>query len=102
MSRITGQPGRLFLLALLLATPLSALPQQTPTPAQKWRQSQKTDTARGIAYTQFTLAGKFVKWPEKDVSNRPTLEVDCEHKGNAGSSKEKFWYAYFLAGAPLT
>ena len=102
MSQITGQPGPLLLLALLLTTPSSALPQQIPAPGQKWRQSQKTDAGRGIAYAQFTLAGKYVKWPEKDASNRPTLEVDCRSSEQSGGLMEKFWHAYFLAGIPLT
>ena len=102
MFQVTGQPGRLFLFVLLLAAPLSALPQQTPAPAQKWRQSQKNDAARGISYTQFTLAGKFVKWPEKDAENRPSLEVDCRTPGESGGLMEKLWHAYYFAGTPLT
>ncbi len=102
MFQVTAQPGRLVLLVLLLAAPMSALPQQTPAPAQKWRQSQKTDAARGISYTQFTLAGKFVKWPEKDAENRPTLEVDCRTPEESGGLMEKLWHAYYFAGTPLT
>jgi hypothetical protein len=102
MFQVNGQLGRLLLLVLLLAAPLSALPQQSPAPAQKWRQSQKSDTARGIAYTQSTLAGKFVKWPEKDAENRPTLEVDCRTPEESGGLMEKLWHAYFLVGVPLT
>ena len=102
MSQITGQPGPLLLLALLLAAPLSALPQLTPAPAQKWRQSHKTDAARGISYTQFTLAGKFVKWPEKDAENRPSLEGDCRTPEESGGLMEKLWHAYYFAGTPLT
>jgi hypothetical protein len=101
MTQANGQSARLLLLTLLLAIPFSAFAQQPPSPAQKWRQSQKTDTLRGTAYTQFTLAGKFVKWPEKDASNRPTLEVDCEPEHSSGS-KGNFWHAYLLAGTPLT
>ena len=102
MFQVTAQPGRRLLLVLLLASPLSALPQQTPAPAQKWRQSQKTDAGRGITYTQFTLAGKFVKWPEKDAENRPSLEVDCRTPEESGGLMEKLWHAYFFAGTPLT
>jgi hypothetical protein len=102
MFQVTDQPGRLLLLVLLLAAPLSALPQQASAPAQKWRQSQKTDAARGISYTQFTLAGKFVKWPEKDAENRPSLEADCRTPEESGGLMEKFWHAYFFAGTPLT
>jgi hypothetical protein len=102
MSQVTGQPARFLLLALLLAIPFSAFPQEPPLPAQKWRQSQKTDPLRGFAYTQFTLAGKFLKWPERDASNRPTLEVDCRTSERSSGSKGKFWHAYFLTGTPLT
>jgi len=102
MFQVTAQPGRLLLVVLLLAIPLLALPQQTPAPSQKWRQSQKTDAARGISYTQFTLAGKFVKWPEKDAENRPSLEVDCRTPEESGGLMEKLWHADYFAGTPLT
>jgi len=102
MTQLTVQPAPLLLLALLLAIPHSAFSQEPPSPAQKWRQTQKTDTSRGIAYTQFTLAGKFLKWPKKDAENRPTLEVDCRTPEEAGGLMEKFWHAYLLAGTPLT
>jgi hypothetical protein len=102
MFQVARQPGRLLLFVLLLAVPLSALPRQSPPPTQKWRQSQKSDAARGITYTQFTLAGKFVKWPEKDAENRPSLEVDCRTPEESGGLMEKFWHAYFFAGTPLT
>jgi hypothetical protein len=102
MSPVTGRPTRLLLLPLLLVIPFSAFPQQPSSPAQIWRQSQKTDAVRGTAYLQFTLAGKFVKWPDKDASNRPTLEVDCKTSEDSGGSKGAFWHAYLLAGTPLT
>jgi hypothetical protein len=101
MSQAAGKPVRLLLMALLLASPYSAFPEQSSSPAQQWRQSPKTDSASGIAYSQFTLGGKFVKWPEKDASNRPTLEVDCKDEGRSGGSKGTFWRAYLLAGTPL-
>lgn len=101
MTQVTAQPTRLLLLALLLAFPCSAFSQQQSSPGQKWRQSQKSDTARGIAYVQFTLAGKFLKWPEKDAENRPTLEVDCRTPEESGGLVEKLWHAHFLAGIPL-
>jgi hypothetical protein len=102
MSPVTVRSTRLLLLALLLVIPFSAFPQQPSSPTQKWRQSQKTDATNGTAYTQFTLAGKFVKWPDKDASNRPTLEVDCRTSEHSGGSKAAFWHAYLLAGTPLT
>jgi hypothetical protein len=101
MFQLTDQLTRLLLITLLLVNPISAFPQQSSSPGQQWRRSEKTDAASGIAYTQFTLPGKFVKWPEKDASYRPALEVDCKDEGRSGGSKGTFWHAYFLAGTPL-
>jgi hypothetical protein len=101
MTQVSVRSTRLFLLALLIAVPMSAFSQEPPASAQKWRQSQKSDAGRGITYVQFTLAGKFVKWPAKDAENRPTLEVDCRTPEETGGLMEKFWHAYFQAGIPL-
>lgn len=69
---------------LLLLTPLvlppvssSAIGAQQSPPTQQWRQSQETDARRGTTYTQFTLAGKFLKPPRNGGSDRPTLVVKC-------------------------
>jgi hypothetical protein len=102
MAQGTVQPRHVLMLLLLFVIPITAFGQEPSAPAPKWRQSQKKDTIRGIDYTQFTLAGKFLKWPEKDASNRPTLEVDCEIDKRSSGSKGKFWRAFFLAGTPLT
>jgi hypothetical protein len=102
MAQRTVQPMHVLMLLLLFVIPCAAFGQEPPVPAPKWRQSQKKDMIRGIDYTQFTLAGKFLKWPEKDASNRPTLEVDCEIDKRSSGSKGKFWRAFFLAGTPLT
>ncbi|HYL69457.1 MAG TPA: hypothetical protein VEX69_09845 [Candidatus Limnocylindria bacterium] len=90
------------MLILLFVAPLAALPQQSTAPTQKWRKSEKTDSNRGMSYNQFTLAGKFQKWPEKDASTRPGLEVDCMTQGRSSGSKGDFWHAYFFVGVPLT
>lgn len=91
----------LLQLALLTAIPCSLFAQQSTPPAQKWRQSQKPDSVRGISYTQFTLAGKFVKWPSGDASNRPTIEVDCTPSESGRESRRQFMRAYLLVGVPL-
>jgi len=100
MSQVPGRSPRWLLLALLLAIP--AFAQQTPAPAQKWRQLQKPESAGTPAYIQFTLPGKFVKWPEKDASNRPTLEVDCRSDETSPGPRDRLLHAYLLAGTPLT
>jgi hypothetical protein len=101
MPNIITRITRLLPLALLLAIPFPALAQQTTPPAQKWRQSQKPDSTRGINYTQFTLAGKFLKWPKGDASNRPTIEVDCTPSESGRESRRQFLHAYLLVGVPL-
>lgn len=92
---------RLLPLASLLALPFSASSQQPAPSAQKWRQVQKNDPARDIPYTQFTLAGKFVKWPKGDASTRPTLQFDCAPGETTRGSKGEFIQATLLAGVPL-
>ncbi|MGH9711767.1 MAG: hypothetical protein ACRD5M_00500 [Candidatus Acidiferrales bacterium] len=101
MPNIITRLARLLPLALLLAIPFLAIAQQAAPSAQKWRQAKKTDSARGITYTQFTLAGKFLKWPAGDASIRPTLEVDCTPSETSHESRRQYLHAYLLAGIPL-
>jgi hypothetical protein len=91
---------------LLLLVPLalasfgfSAMTPQQPSSAQVWRQSQKTGSARGTSYARFTLAGKFLKAPQGDVSNRPAFVVDCAP--GSGTRKGKFSAANLLIGTPM-
>jgi hypothetical protein len=64
-----------LLVSLALASfGFSAMPPQQPS---AWRQSQKTDAATGNTFTRFTLGGKFLKSPQGDAPNRPTLVLDC-------------------------
>jgi hypothetical protein len=95
------KPDPLLLLVPLALASLgfSALPPQQPSSAQVWRQSQKTSSARGTPYTRFTLAGKFLKAPQGDVSNRPAFVVDCAPGG--GTRKGKFAAANLLIGTPM-
>jgi hypothetical protein len=91
----------LFLLVPLLLTSLG-VPKVVPQESgpHVWRQSQKTEAARGVTYAQFTLTGKFLKAPQHgDISNRPALVVEC----NPGkeSHKGKFESANLLIGANL-
>lgn len=69
----------LVLMSLALASlGLSGMAQQPPpASAHVWRQSQKTDSARGATYNRFALTGKFAGEPPRDVPNRPALVVDC-------------------------
>ncbi len=95
------RPAPLLLLVPLVLASLgfSAMAPQTPSSAHVWRQSQKTDAARGITYTQFTLTGKFPKPPQPEVTNRPALVVDCAP--NKRSRESKFASAELLVGVPL-
>ena len=102
MIQANAQAARSFLLTLLLVIPSSAFPQQPSSTTQKWRQSQKPESAGAPPFTQFTLPGKFVKWPEKDASNRPTLEVDCRSDETSPGPRDRLLHAYLLAGTPLT
>jgi hypothetical protein len=102
MIHANAQAARLILLTLLLATPSSAFPQQLPSTAQKWRQSQKLEVSGSPPYTQFTLPGKFVKWPEKDASNRPTLQLDCRSDETSPGPRDRLLRAYLLSGTPLS
>jgi hypothetical protein len=90
---------------LLLLVPLafasfgfSAMTPQQPSSAHVWRQSQNT-TARGTPYARFTLAGKFLKAPQGDVSNRPAFVLDCAP--GSGTRKGKFAAANLLIGTAM-
>ena len=90
---------------LLLLTPLAfaslgfpALTPQQPSSAPVWRQSQRTNS-HGTPYTQFTLEGKFLKAPQKDVPDRPALVVDC--RPGKDKAKGKFISASLLIGTTM-
>jgi hypothetical protein len=92
---------------LLLLVPLawvsfgfaSPSPQQSSS-ASGWRQAQKTDAARAITYTQFTLVGKFVTSPQ-GASDRPALAVDCIAGQESRGPKGTFLAANLLVGSTL-
>jgi hypothetical protein len=93
---------------LLLLVPLAwasfgfaqPAPQQ-PAPAHEWRQSPKTDDARAMAYTRFTLVGRFLSSPQDVVSDRPALAVDCIPGKESHSGKGRFLAANLLVGTTL-
>ena len=96
-----------FLLFLALPVGLASFgfpgtrPFQT-TPDHVWRQSLKTDAARGTAYDRYTLTGKFLKAPQKgDLANRPALVVDCNPPKEGRNGKGKFESANLLVGPAL-
>src|SRR5271155_147313 len=93
---------QLILLVLLLGAaitiPVSALPQ--PASAPEWQATEKTDS-RGATYTQFTLAGRFIKRPHAEVSAPPSLAVNCEAAKGARFSREGFQGAALRVGANL-
>ena len=93
---------------LLLLVPLAwasfGFAQQAPPPtssAQVWRQSQKTDAARAMTFTRYTLAGKFLTPPQSDPANRPALTLDCIPATESHSSKGRFLAGSLLVGSPL-
>ena len=82
------KPALLLLLMALFLTSVgfSGTAGQEASSAHVWRESVKTDAARGSVYNRYTLTGKFLKAPQRgDTSNRPALVVDCnsakERKG---------------------
>ena len=93
---------------LLLLTPLVSLPvsfssftaQQSP-PTQQWARSQVADARRGTTYTQFTLAGKFLKPPRNSGSDGPTLVVTCTFDKHSRGSNGKFSAGSLRVGSPL-
>ena len=95
------KPTSLVLLVPLTLASLgfSAMaPQQPPV----WRQSQKSDAARAITYTRFTLTGKFVKSPsEGDAANRPAFVLDCIPGKGSHPHKGRFLAGNFLVGTGL-
>jgi hypothetical protein len=98
------KPALLFLLLPLALVSFgfsAAMPFQTQ-PDHVWRQSLKTDAARGTAYDQYTLTGKFLKSPKHgDLSNRPALVIDCNPPKETPSGKGKFESANLLVGTSL-
>jgi len=92
----------LLLMALsLTSVGFSGMAAQEPSSAHVWRESVKTDAARGTVYNRYTLTGKFLKAPQRgDASNRPALVVDC-NSAKERKGKAKFVSASLLVGASL-
>jgi hypothetical protein len=57
-----------------------------------------TEAGRTSTYTRSTLTGKFLKRPPGDVSNPPSLAVDC---GRGRGSEGKFIAGNLMVGVPL-
>jgi hypothetical protein len=74
-----------------------AVPQQAGL-GQEWQQTERTDAVRGT-YTRYSLAGKFLKTPPGDASDRPSLVVDCSSNNRSG--KPKFVRGTLVVGDPL-
>ena len=89
------------MLAVLLAgLAAMGLPQQSPT-GKEWRRVAKSDAAHPAPYTQFALAGKFVKWPQAEVSTRPIITLDCIPHERAHGSKGEFLQGTVFVGTAL-
>ena len=76
----------------------SAVPLQQQPSTQEWRQTERTDPARGD-YVRYTLVGKFLKVPPDDTEARPSLVVDCSTHNR--SHKSKFVRGTLVVGDPL-
>jgi len=74
---------------------------QPPSPANAWQQSQNTDAVRGITYTRYTLAGRFLPAPQNGDSKRPTLVVDCIPGKGSHDAKGKLLEGSLLVGTTL-
>src|SRR5580658_4115860 len=92
----------LFLPLALVSFGLPATPPFQTQPDHVWRQSLKTDAARGTAYDQYTLTRKFLQAPKYGGrSNRPALLTDCTPPQETRNGKGKFASASFLLGTGL-
>src|ERR1700683_1655765 len=90
--------------SLVLLVPLALASYGFRATAQQpaaWQQSQKTDAAAGTEFTRFTLAGKFVKSPQGDVTNGPTLALDCVPGKESYRHKSRFVGGNLVVGSPL-
>jgi len=83
-------------LALALVWP-SAPGSQDTASGRQWRQTQAADALHSTA--QFTLGGKFLKWPRGDATNRPIFRLEC--MPNSRRRQGEFANAYLLVGTPL-
>jgi hypothetical protein len=96
--RCMNKPRLLLLapLAMLLAPFITPGQQQAPSTGG-WQQSQRTDANGDKSSPQFSLLGKFLTRPKKDVGDPPALVVTCKPH----ASRRKFSTAYVNVGAPL-
>ena len=101
MTRFCKNPYRSFFPALLLATSSLAGPPPQLPPGKQWREAPKTDAAHPAPYTEFTLAGKFIKWPQADVTVRPTLALDCMLEERSHGTKGTFLQGNLFVGTVL-
>jgi hypothetical protein len=77
----------------------------TPTIPTTWQRMEKTDPLRGITYTQFSLAGKFLTAPTNSPNAIPVMIVHCtpgrDKKGNRGYTNGKFKDGYIHVGSVM-
>jgi hypothetical protein len=101
MTLLVRNLSRSLLPILLLVNSTIAGPPPQLLSGKEWRQSPKTDAAHQAPYSEFTLAGKFLKWPQGDVTARPSLALDCTAEGQSRGAKGRFLQGYLLVGTPL-
>lgn len=92
----------LILIILVGGIGISIAAAAGPQPASgpDWQTSQRTDY-HGAPYTQFTLAGRFVKRPHADVTSPPSLVVNCEPTKESRWSRPGFRDALLRVGTNL-
>lgn len=77
--------------ALFASIACSALAQQNP----QWIKESRQDAAQGLTYTEFKLAGTYLKAPKHPLANaEPTLAVACA----PGSFSDQHRHGRFLGG----
>jgi hypothetical protein len=96
------KPKYLSLIILAAGAGLSfgAFAKPQPAAGPDWQASQRTDY-HGTTYTQFTLAGRFVKRPHADVTAPPSLVVNCEPTKESRWSRQGFRDASLRVGTNL-
>jgi hypothetical protein len=90
------EPATALFIGLFFAT--VALGQTPP----QWHREQKTDPARGVSFTQFSLTGKFLTPPQNSSPTNPAMFIRCIPVSNHhGHTKGKFLEGYIWVGGHI-
>lgn len=73
--------------------------QTTSVETSQWRHEERTDPLRGTAFSQFSLAGKFLTAPRNSPDAQPLMVVRCTRgKDHHGHTNGKFVSGYIFVG----